>query len=161
MTTAVYPGSFDPITCGHLDIIRRASRQFDRVIIAVLNNTAKKPMFTAQQRVRLIEKSIADLPNCSAEYFDGLLVDFVRQRNARTVIKGLRAISDFEYEFQMALLNKKMEPDVETLFMVTNANYSYISSSIVKEIATLGGDFRDLVPAEIYEDVKLKIKEGR
>lgn len=161
MTTAVYPGSFDPITCGHLDIIRRASRQFDRVIIAVLNNTAKKPMFTAQQRVRLIEKSIADLPNCSAEYFDGLLVDFVRQRNARTVIKGLRAISDFEYEFQMALLNKKMEPDVETLFMVTNSNYSYISSSIVKEIATLGGDFRDLVPAEIYEDVKLKIKEGR
>ena len=161
MTTAVYPGSFDPITCGHLDIIRRASRQFDRVIIAVLNNTAKKPMFTAQQRVRLIEKSIADLPNCSSEYFDGLLVDFVRQRNARTVIKGLRAISDFEYEFQMALLNKKMEPDVETLFMVTNANYSYISSSIVKEIATLGGDFRDLVPAEIYEDVKLKIKEGR
>ena len=161
MTTAVYPGSFDPITCGHLDIIRRASRQFDRVIIAVLNNTAKKPMFTAQQRVRLIEKSIADLPNCSAEYFDGLLVDFARQRNARTVIKGLRAISDFEYEFQMALLNKKMEPDVETLFMVTNANYSYISSSIVKEIAMLGGDFRDLVPAEIYEDVKLKIKEGR
>ena len=161
MTTAVYPGSFDPSTCGHLDIIKRASRQFDHVIIAVLNNTAKKPMFTAQQRVALIEKSICDLPNCSAEYFDGLLVDFARQKNAKAVIKGLRAISDFEYEFQMALLNKKMEPDVETLFMVTNANYSYISSSIVKEIATLGGDFRDLVPAEIYDDVKLKIKEGR
>lgn len=161
MTTAVYPGSFDPITCGHLDIIRRASKQFDHVIIAVLNNTAKKPMFSAEQRVALIQKSIGDLPNCSAEYFDGLLVDFVRQKNAKTVIKGLRAISDFEYEFQMALLNKKMEPDIETLFMVTNANYSYISSSIVKEIASLDGDFRDLVPTEIYEDVKHKMKEGR
>lgn len=161
MTTAVYPGSFDPITCGHLDIIKRASRQFDNVIIAVLNNTAKKPMFTVQERVRLIEKSIHSLPNCCAEYFDGLLVDFVRQKNARTVVKGLRAISDFEYEFQMALLNKKMEPDIETVFMVTNANYSYISSSIVKEIASLGGDYRDLVPAEIYDDVKQKIKEGR
>lgn len=161
MTTAVYPGSFDPITCGHLDIIRRASEQFDHVIIAVLNNTAKKPMFSAEQRVELIRKSICDLPNCSAEYFDGLLVDFVRRKNAKTVIKGLRAISDFEYEFQMALLNKKMEPDIETLFMVTNANYSYISSSIVKEIASLNGDFRDLVPAEIYNDVKLKMKEGR
>lgn len=161
MATAVYPGSFDPITCGHLDIIKRASRQFDNVIIAVLNNTAKKPMFTAQERVRLIEKSICALPNCRAEYFDGLLVDFVRQKNARTVVKGLRAISDFEYEFQMALLNKKMEPDIETVFMVTNANYSYISSSIVKEIASLGGDYRDLVPAEIYDDVKQKIKEGR
>ena len=161
MTTVVYPGSFDPITCGHLDIIRRASRQFDKVIIAVLNNTAKTPLFTASERVSLINKSISDLPNCSAEHFDGLLVDFARQKNAKAVVKGLRAITDFEYEFQMALLNKKMEPDIETIFMVTNANYSYISSSIVKEIASLGGDFRDLVPAEIYEDVKLKIKEGR
>ncbi len=161
MATAVYPGSFDPITCGHLDIIRRAACQFDRVIIAVLNNTSKKPMFSVQERVQLIRKSIADLPNCSAEYFDGLLVDFVHQKQSHTVVKGLRAISDFEYEFQMALLNKKMAPDVETVFMVTNANYSYISSSIVKEIASLGGDFSDLVPAEIYDDVKLKIKEGR
>lgn len=161
MTTVVYPGSFDPITCGHLDIIKRASSQFDKVIVAVLNNSSKKPLFSADERVKLIEKSIVDLPNCSAEHFDGLLVDFARQKNARAVVKGLRAITDFEYEFQMALLNKKMEPKIETIFMVTNANYSYISSSIVKEIASLGGDFRDLVPAEIYEDVKLKIKEGR
>ncbi len=161
MTTVVYPGSFDPITCGHLDIIKRASKQFDKVIVAVLNNSSKKPLFSAQERVELIEKSIADLPNCSAERFDGLLVDFARQKNASAVVKGLRAITDFEYEFQMALLNKKMEPEIETIFMVTNANYSYISSSIVKEIASLGGDFCDLVPAEIYEDVKLKIKEGR
>ncbi len=161
MKTAVYPGSFDPITCGHLDIIKRASRQFDHIIIAVLNNSAKTPMFSAEERVKLIEKSIADLPNCSAETFDGLLVDFVRAKNSRTVIKGLRALSDFEYEFQMALFNKKMEPDIETLFMVTDANASYISSSIVKEIASLDGDFRDLVPEEIYDDVKLKMKEGR
>lgn len=161
MKIAVYPGSFDPITCGHLDIIRRSSVMFDEVIIAVLNNSAKTPLFSAEERVRLIEKSIADLPNCRAVYFSGLLVDFVRQQGATAVIKGLRAISDFEYEFQMALLNKKLNPNIETLFMCTNANYSYISSSIVKEIAGLGGDFSDLLPKEIYEDVKQKIKKGR
>ena len=161
MKIAVYPGSFDPITCGHLDIIRRSSVMFDEVIIAVLNNSAKTPLFSAEERVRLIEKSIADLPNCRAVYFSGLLVDFVQQQAATAVIKGLRAISDFEYEFQMALLNKKLNPNIETLFMCTNANYSYISSSIVKEIAGLGGDFSDLLPKEIYEDVKQKIKKGR
>ncbi len=161
MKIAVYPGSFDPITCGHLDIIRRSSVMFDEVIIAVLNNSAKTPLFSAEERVRLIEKSIADLPNCRAVYFSGLLVDFVQQQGATAVIKGLRAISDFEYEFQMALLNKKLNPNIETLFMCTNANYSYISSSIVKEIAGLGGDFSDLLPKEIYEDVKQKIKKGR
>lgn len=161
MKIAVYPGSFDPITCGHLDIIRRSSTMFDEVIIAVLNNSAKTPLFSAEERVRLIEKSITDLPNCRAVYFSGLLVDFVQQQGATAVIKGLRAISDFEYEFQMALLNKKLNPDIETLFMCTNANYSYISSSIVKEIAGLGGDFADLLPKEIYEDVKQKIEKGR
>lgn len=161
MNIAVYPGSFDPITCGHLDIIRRSSAMFDEVIIAVLNNSSKKPLFSAEERVHLIEKSITDLPNCRAVRFDGLLVDFVAQQGASAVIKGLRAISDFEYEFQMALLNKKLNPDIETLFMVTNANYSYISSSIVKEIANLGGDFSELLPKEIYEDVKQKIEKGR
>ncbi len=146
MKIAVYPGSFDPITCGHLDIIRRSSVMFDEVIIAVLNNSAKTPLFSAEERVRLIEKSIADLPNCRAVYFSGLLVDFVQQQGATAVIKGLRAISDFEYEFQMALLNKKLNPNIETLFMCTNANYSYISSSIVKEIAGLGGDFSVILP---------------
>ena len=161
MTTAVYPGSFDPITCGHLDIIRRASRQFDRVIIAVLNNTAKKPMFTAQQRVRLIEKSIADLPNCSAEYFDGLLVDFARQRNARTVIKGLRAISDFEYEFQMSLTNKKLNPELETIFLTTSAENMYLSSSIVKQVASLGGDIANFVPECIRAEIESRLSQNR
>ena len=151
MTTAVYPGSFDPITCGHLDIIRRASRQFDRVIIAVLNNTAKKPMFTAQQRVRLIEKSIADLANCSAEYFDGLLVDFARERNARTVIKGLRAISDFEYEMQMASFNRHLNPDIETVFFTADGEFSLVSSSMIRNIASLHGDIKSFVPAPVYE----------
>ncbi len=161
MSIAVYPGSFDPITCGHLDIIRRGSVLFDEVIIAVLNNGSKNPLFSAEERVKLIEKSIADLPNCRAVYFDGLLVDFVTKHGAKVVIKGLRAISDFEYEFQMALLNKNLNPDIETLFMVTNSNYSYISSSVVKEIANLGGDFADLVPKEIFNDVKQKIEKGR
>ncbi|MBR5235796.1 MAG: pantetheine-phosphate adenylyltransferase [Clostridia bacterium] len=161
MSIAVYPGSFDPITCGHLDIIRRGSVLFDEVIIAVLNNSSKNPLFSAEERVRLIEKSTADLPNCRAVYFDGLLVDFVTKLGANVVIKGLRAISDFEYEFQMALLNKNLNPDIETLFMVTNANHSYISSSVVKEIANLGGDFADLVPKEIFNDVKQKIEKGR
>lgn len=159
MSIAVYPGSFDPITCGHLDIIKRGSGLFDEVIIAVLNNSAKNPLFTAEERVELINKSIADIPNCRAVFFDGLLVDFVKEQGADVVIKGLRAISDFEYEFQMALLNKKLNPEIETFFMVTNANYSYISSSIVKEIARLGGDFSDLLPKEIYNDVKQKIKK--
>ncbi len=161
MSIAVYPGSFDPITCGHLDIIKRGSRLFDEVIIAVLNNSSKHPLFTAEERVELINKSIADLPNCRAVFFDGLLVDFVKEQGADVVIKGLRAISDFEYEFQMALFNKKLNPEIETFFMVTNANFSYISSSIVKEIARLGGDFSDLLPKEIYNDVKQKIEKGR
>ncbi len=161
MSIAIYPGSFDPVTCGHLDIICRSSSIFDEVIIAVLNNAAKKPLFTAEERVRLIQKATAALSNCRVMSFDGLLVDFAMQQGATTVIKGLRAISDFEYEFQMALLNKKLNPDIETLFMVTNANCSYISSSVVKEIAALGGDFSDLVPVEIYKDVKQKIEKGR
>ncbi len=161
MNIAIYPGSFDPITCGHLDIIRRTCTMFDEVIVAVLNNAAKKPLFSVEERLQLIEKSTSDLSNCRVAHFDGLLVDFATRQGAHTVIKGLRAISDFEYEFQMALLNKKLNPDIETLFMVTNANYSYISSSIVKEIANLGGDFSDLVPKEIYEDIKQKIEKGR
>ncbi len=161
MSIAVYPGSFDPITCGHLDIIHRSSAMFDEVIIAVLNNSTKKPLFSVAERVQLIEKSIVGLSNCRVVYFDGLLVDFVKQQGADIVIKGLRAISDFEYEFQMAQLNKKLSPSIETLFMVTNASYSYISSSIVKEIANLGGDFSELLPKAIYEDVKQKIEKGR
>ncbi len=161
MSIAIYPGSFDPVTCGHLDIISRGCKMFDEVIVAVLNNSAKNPLFSVNERVQLIEKATASLPNCRATFFDGLLVDFAKKQNATAIIKGLRAISDFEYEFQMALLNKKLNADIETLFMVTNANYSYISSSVVKELAVLGGDFSDLVPVEIYEDVRQKIEKGR
>ncbi len=161
MSIAIYPGSFDPVTSGHLDIIKRSCNQFETVIVAVLNNSAKQPLFSVSERVNLIEKSTANLPNCKVMHFDGLLVDFAKQQGATTLIKGLRQISDFEYEFQMALLNKKLNSDIETLFMVTNANYSYVSSSVVKEVASLGGDFSDLVPKEIYEDVRQKIKKGR
>lgn len=161
MSIAIYPGSFDPITSGHLDIIKRSCQMFDTVIVSVLNNSAKSPLFTVTERIDLIKKATADLPNCKVMHFDGLLVDFAEKQGATAVIKGLRTISDFEYEYQMAQLNKKLNANIETLFMVTNANYSYISSSVVKEIATLGGDFSDLVPREIYEDVRQKIEKGR
>ena len=154
MSIAVYPGSFDPVTCGHLDIITRCSKLYDKVIIAVLHNSAKKPMFAAEERVALINKTITGLPNCSAEAFDGLLVDFVQKKQADTVIKGLRAISDFEYEFQRALLLKKIDNDLETVFIMTNAKYSFVSSSGVRELATFGGQLKDLVPECIEERVR-------
>lgn len=156
---AVYPGSFDPITCGHLDIIKRSSKLFDKVIVAVLNNSQKAPMFSVEERVTLIEKCTKDIKNCEVLSFSGLLVDFVHQVGANTVIRGLRAISDFEYEFQMALLNKKLAPDVETLFMVTNLNCLYISSSVVKEICHFGGNSEGLIPNEIINDIKDKIEK--
>ncbi len=159
MKIAIYPGSFDPITCGHLDIIKRSCKVFDKVIVAVLNNGSKKPMFSVLERMQLINRCIKDLPNCEVDSFDGLLMDYAKKKNADTVIRGLRAISDFEYEFQMALLNKKLNPDIETMFMVTNLNCLYISSSVVKEICLYGGNTQGLVPEEIIEDVKYKIEK--
>lgn len=161
MNIAVYPGSFDPITSGHADIIKRCLSVYDKVVVGVLNNSEKKPMFSVHERVRLIKKALCGVSNCEIKAFDGLLVDFVRQEKANVIVRGLRAITDFEYEFQMALLNKKLCPEVETLFMVTSTDYSYVSSSIVKEIATLGGDFSHLVPEEITDDIKQKIMEER
>ena len=159
MKIAVYPGSFDPITCGHLDIIKRSCELFDKVIVAVLNNTQKSPLFSVAERVELIKKCTKDIPNCEVESFSGLLVDFVHQSGANIVIRGLRAISDFEYEFQMALLNKKLAPDIETVFMVTNLNCLYISSSVVKEICHFGGNADGLIPNEIINDIKDKIEK--
>ena len=159
MKIAIYPGSFDPITCGHLDIIKRSCKVFDKVIVAVLNNGSKKPMFSVSERMQLINRCIKDLPNCEVDSFDGLLMDYAKKKNLDTVIRGLRAISDFEYEFQMALLNKKLNPDIETMFMVTNLNCLYISSSVVKEICLYGGNTQGLVPEEIIEDVKYKIEK--
>lgn len=159
MKIAVYPGSFDPVTCGHLDIIKRSCELFDKVIVAVLNNTQKSPLFSVDERVELIKKCTKDIPNCEVKSFSGLLVDFVHQSGANIVIRGLRAISDFEYEFQMALLNKKLAPDIETVFMVTNLNCLYISSSVVKEICHFGGNAEGLIPNEIINDIKDKIEK--
>ena len=159
MKIAVYPGSFDPITCGHLDIIKRSCKLFDKVVVAVLNNSQKTPMFEVSERVELIKKCTKDLPNCEVSSFSGLLVDFVQEVGANTIIRGLRAISDFEYEFQMSLLNKKLAPNIETIFMVTNLNCLYISSSVVKEICHFGGNTDGLIPEKIVNDIKVKIEK--
>ncbi len=156
---AVYPGSFDPITCGHLDIIKRSCKLFDKVIVAVLNNSQKSPMFSVDERVEFIKRSTKDIPNCEVEAFSGLLVDFAQQVGAQSIVRGLRAISDFEYEFQLALLNKKLAPNIETVFMVTNLNCLYISSSVVKEICHYNGNAEGLIPNEIINDIKDKIEK--
>ena len=153
MRIAVYPGSFDPITNGHLDIIQRSSRLFDKLIVAVVKNPNKKPLFSIKERMMMIEKSIKDLSNVEIDYFEGLLVDFVSVKGAQVIVKGLRALSDFEYEFQMALLNRKLNTDIETIFMMTNYKYSFLSSSMVKEIASLKGSIADLVPEDIIQDI--------
>ena len=159
MKIAVYPGSFDPITNGHLDIIKRASKVFDKVIVSILVNSSKTPCFEMEERRAVIERVMGDLPNVEVDCFEGLLVNYVRKKGAHVIIKGLRAISDFEYEFQMALANTKIAPDIETLFMMTNQEYSYLSSSIVKELASLGGSLEGLVPDEIMQDIIDKVRE--
>ncbi len=160
MRTAVYPGSFDPVTSGHIDIITRASKVYDKIIVVVSKNSSKKPLFTVEERIDFIRRSTAHLPNVEIDSSDGLLVDYVKKTGSNVIIKGLRAVSDFEYEFQMALANKKIEPKIETLFMMTDARYSYLSSSIVKEMASLGADFTDLVPGVIINDIKNKFRNN-
>jgi pantetheine-phosphate adenylyltransferase len=149
MAIAVYPGSFDPITYGHLDIIERAAAIFDRVIVAVCLNPGKQPLFTMEERVEMIARESARIPNTEVNCFKGLLTEFVQREQARIIVRGLRAISDFEIEFQMALMNRKLSPEVETVFLVAQPKYSYLSSSIVKEIASLGGDISDLVSDQV------------
>ncbi|HEY8422264.1 MAG TPA: pantetheine-phosphate adenylyltransferase [Thermoclostridium sp.] len=158
MRIFVYPGSFDPVTNGHLDIIDRAAKLCDKLIVAVLKNRSKTPVFTMEERVSFLEQVLDGRDNVEVIPFSGLLVDFMRQHNATTVIKGLRAVSDFEYEFQMALLNKNLDPDIETLFMMTNINYSYLSSSAVRELASYGGNIRDLVPEKIVDQIYKKFR---
>jgi pantetheine-phosphate adenylyltransferase/16S rRNA (guanine(966)-N(2))-methyltransferase RsmD len=154
MIVAVCPGSFDPVTEGHLDVIRRASNIFDHVVVAVGSNLRKKPRLPAAERARLIEKVTAGLDNVSVEVMDGLLVDFAREQGARVIVKGLRAVSDFESEFEQAQLNRKMYPELETVFIMASAEHSFLSSSVVREIASLGGDVRGLVPDGILETVR-------
>ncbi|HIT84829.1 MAG TPA: pantetheine-phosphate adenylyltransferase [Candidatus Ornithomonoglobus intestinigallinarum] len=155
---AVYPGSFDPITNGHLDIIRRASRIYDKVIVGVLCNGGKNPVFTPEERVCMIRSVTSDIQNVEVDSFTGLLVEFVKAKNAAVIIKGLRTVADFEYEFQMALLNKALNPEYETMFMMTDTKYSYISSSMVKELAGFKGDLTGLVPASIINKIQEKYK---
>ena len=157
MKIAVYPGSFDPITNGHLDIIKRATKVFDEVIIVVLINPDKKGLFQAEERVQLIRCVINDLPNVKVEYYSGLLINFMKEKKAKIIIKGLRAVSDFEYEFQMSLMNNKLDSSVETIFMMTKAEYSFFSSSAVKQVAILGGCINGLIPDEIIAEVMTKI----
>lgn len=157
MKLAIYPGSFDPITSGHLDIILRASKIFDKLIIAVIKNPNKTPLFSVFERVDLLKKSTRGILNIEIDYFDGLLVKYASSKNAAAIIKGLRAISDFEIELQMALMNKNLQPEIETMFMMTNYKYSFLSSSMVKEIGKLGGNIEKLVPDIVLEDIRKKL----
>ncbi len=158
MRIAIYPGSFDPITNGHLDIIQRASRLYDKVVVGVLRNGGKNPVFDPEERVSMIREVTADMDNVEVDSFKGLLVDFAKEKNASVIVKGLRTTMDFEYEFQMALLNKALNPEYETMFMMTDSKYSYISSSMVKELAGFKGDLTGLVPAGIINKIQEKYK---
>lgn len=158
---AVCPGSFDPVTYGHLDIICRAANMFDKVLVVVASNKSKINSFTPGERVEMIKKCIPDLENVEVESFDGLLADYAAQKGAAAIIKGLRAMSDFEYEFQMALANKKLNPKVETLFLTTSAQNMYLSSSMVKQIAAMGGDISGFVPQVIRQDIIDRIGKNK
>lgn len=152
-SVAICPGSFDPVTFGHLDIIERAANMFDKVIVVVADNSAKKNCFTSAERVEMIKKCIPNLKNVEVDHYSGLLADYAASHNATAIIKGLRAMSDFEYEFQMALTNKKLNPYVETLFLTTAAHNMYLSSSMVKQIASMNGDISSFVPEVIRQDI--------
>ncbi len=154
---AVCPGSFDPITVGHIDIIKRAAGMFDRVIVVVMVNAKKQYSFTPEERVELIRAATADIKNIEVDYSDGLLAEYAKEKGASVIVKGLRAMSDFEYEFQMALANKKLNPDVETVFLTTAAENMYLSSSMVKQIASMGGDVAGFVPEQIRKDITSRL----
>ena len=158
MRTVVYPGSFDPLTNGHLDVVERASKLFDRVIVAVAQNDDKRPMFTQAERKRQITAAVKGLPNVEVAVFKGLLVDFAEKKKAEAIIRGLRAVSDFEFEFQLALMNRKLKEQIETIFMMPHESYTFLSSRLVKEIAGLGGDVGAFVPATVERALKRKLK---
>ncbi len=149
--TAIYPGSFDPVTNGHLDLLARGSKLFDRLIVAVLRNSAKNPLFSVVERVEMLREGAMPYPNVEVATFDGLLVDFARERGAHAVLRGIRAISDYEYELQMAHMNRRLNPDVETIFLMPDAQYSYVSSRLIKEVFRVGGSVEGLVPPWVIE----------
>ncbi|WP_299876317.1 pantetheine-phosphate adenylyltransferase [uncultured Cocleimonas sp.] len=154
--TAIYPGTFDPITNGHIDLIHRAAKMFDNVIVAIASSTRKNPKFTLEERINMAEKVLADCPNVTVKGFQELLVDFAKKENAMILIRGLRAISDFEYEFQLASMNRNLAPDIESIFLMPADEYSFISSSLVKEVASLGGDISNFVHPLVNEALKNK-----
>lgn len=161
MKIAIYPGSFDPVTSGHLNIIRRAAKIFDRVIVCVMVNAGKHPMFTLEERVELIQRVTADLPNVEVEGSSELLADYARKKGSCVIVKGLRAGSDFEYEFQMALINRKINPDLDTMFLTAEHQYTYLSSSTVKELGNYNVDLSDFLPEQIIPDFQNRINKHR
>ena len=161
MKTAIYPGSFDPITSGHLNIIRRAASIFDKLIVCVMVNAGKNPMFSLEERVDLIRRVTGDLPNVEIDCSNELLAEYARRRGSCVVVKGLRAVSDFESEFQMALLNRKINPDLDTMFLTADSQYMYLSSSMVKELGAYGGDLSDFLPKEIIPDFQDRIESRK
>ena len=158
MRTAIYPGSFDPLTNGHLDVLQRATKLFDRVIVAIASNESKNPLFSLKERLALVEPAIATMKSVKADIFEGLLVEYAAKQNAQAIVRGLRAVSDFEFEFQMALMNRKLAENIETIFMMPKESYTFISSRIVKEIARLGGDVSPFVPPHVGAALKKKLK---
>ncbi|MFC1548594.1 pantetheine-phosphate adenylyltransferase [Candidatus Omnitrophota bacterium] len=158
-TRAVYPGTFDPVTYGHLDVIRRASALYDKVFIAVAKSSEKSPLFSPEERVAMMNEAVSAYKNVEVEAFDGLVVDYALNKSSKVVVRGLRMISDFEYEFQMALTNRKLNSDVETVFMMPNESYSYLSSKLIKEIAQLGADVSEFVPENVEKKLKEKLNK--
>jgi len=154
---AIYPGSFDPVTNGHLDLIERGAKLFDRLVVAVLHNLEKDPLFAVSERLEMLREVTRAWPNVEVDVFEGLLVDFARQKRAQVILRGIRALSDYEYELQMALMNRKLEPKIETVFMMPAEAYSYLSSRLVREIARLGGPLKDMVPATVEERLRAKV----
>lgn len=160
--TVIYPGTFDPLTNGHLDLIARGAKLADELVIAVLRNTAKPdPLFSVEEREEMLREATAHLPNVKVASFDGLMVEFARAVGARAVLRGIRAISDYEYELQMAMMNRKLEPSMETLFLMPAEKYTYVSSRLIKGVAKLGGDVSDLVPANVMQRLRTKVERGR
>ena len=159
--TVIYPGSFDPVTLGHLQVIRRAAKMFDKVIVAVLINSSKTPTFSVDERMDLLRQVTADLENVEIASFDGLLAEYARERGVNAIVKGLRAVSDFEYEFQMAIANKKLNPDLETIFITADSDLMYLSSSMVREIGSMGGDISNFVPECVHDKIVGRLRDKK